>query len=90
MCFNKDILEELVTTTDSVNTLEFKNEFIVFPNLPNLGMEISDYRKKNSYYKSGKYCNEKFSYNSFTNNKYLTIKDLKKLIADYKNNSKII
>ena len=84
------IHEELVTTTDSVNTLEFKNEFIVFPNLPNLGMEISDYQKKSSYYKSGKYCNEKFSYNSFTNNKYLTIKDLKKLIADYKTNSKII
>tara|TARA_A100001011_G_scaffold390420_1_gene473823 strand:+ start:640 stop:1662 length:1023 start_codon:yes stop_codon:yes gene_type:complete len=78
--------EELITTTDSTNALEFKNEFIIFPNLPNIGIKLSGYKTQSSYYKKGKRCLANFSYNSLNNNEYLNIEDLKKLIKDFKKN----
>ena len=64
------INEEMITAADSINTLEFKDHFIIFPNT------------KDKLYKSYKISNKgktlpsDFSYNS-KNNKYLSISKLK-------------
>ena len=65
--------EELITKSDSVNSLEFKNYFIIFPS-------GDDTLKR--YYKNklkGKTLKKDFSYNS-RENRYLSVSQLKKLI----------
>ena len=65
--------EEMITTADSINTLEFKDHFIIFPNTKD---------KLYKFYKisnKGKTLPLDFSYNS-KNNKYLSISKLKELI----------
>ena len=69
--------EEMVTLADSINTLEFKNHFIIFPNTKDKIYEF--YKLK----KFGKILPKNFSYNS-RNNKFLKVTQLKELI---KNNS---
>ena len=68
------IHEEMITKSDSFNSLEFKDFFIIFPDNKNTLLR-KHYIKK---YK-GKKIDENFSYNS-KDNKYLTISNLRKLI----------
>ncbi len=68
------IHEEMITKSDSFNSLEFKDFFIIFPDNKNTKLR-KHYIKK---YK-GKKIDENFSYNS-KDNKYLTISNLRKLI----------
>jgi len=70
--------EEMVTATDSINTIEFKNYYVILPSTP-----LWDIDKfiKESNTKPGKLCDYEFSYNSGTNNKFLTIAELKDLIS---------
>ena len=58
------IHEELITESDSLNTLELKNYYIILP----------------SYKKNIKKNNKPFSYNSRNNKDFLSIKSLQKLI----------
>ena len=55
--------EEMITQSDSLNTQEFKNFYVIHPS-----------------YKKYRINKKVFSYNSFNNKKYLTVKELKKLI----------
>ena len=64
--------EEMITINDSYNTLESKDYFIILP--PD---KIKNYMKINKNYRLVK---ENFSYNSFDNNHYLKIGDIKKII----------
>ena len=71
--------EEMISSSESLNTIEFNNFFIIIPS----SLEFNTYNIKNySNYKGlkGKILNEEFSYNSFQNNHYLNIQDIKKLI----------
>ena len=69
------ISEEMISSSDSVCTSEFKDSYIIFP----LNYLKSNVCKKfiNKY--NGKNVKPGFSYNS-SNNKFLTIKEIKELI----------
>jgi len=65
---SEKIHEELINKSEYFNTIEKKNYFIIYPNV----------KKKNKKFEN------RLSYNSFDNKKYLTIDEIKKLIK--KNN----
>jgi UDP-N-acetylglucosamine 4,6-dehydratase/5-epimerase len=67
------INEEMVTVADGVNSLEFKDHYIIFPN--NKDSLYNFYKNK----KNGKTLPENFSYNS-RDNIFLSVSELKKLI----------
>lgn len=73
------IHEEMITETDSLNTVEFENYYVILPSTP-----IWDFEKfrKESDRKSGKYCELDFRYSSDTNTQWLNVEDLKKLLAE--------
>ena len=78
------IHEDLVTNSDSLQTIEFKNYYIILSSTK--GHESSTIKKviKKFDNHKGKQCNRNFSYNSLNNHDYLSIKELTALI---KNNS---
>ena len=69
--------EEMISISDSINTLEYKDYFVIFPNSKFIDWGITDYLKKN---KGGKKCLNNFSYNSKSNPKFLKINSIKELI----------
>ena len=66
--------EEMITFNDSFNTIENSKYYIILPSLNELQK-----KKYLKYYKAKK-INKPFSYNSETNSKFLSIKELKNLI----------
>ena len=74
------IHEEMITITDSPNSIEYKDHFIILPHgLPRKSLNY--YLTKYENYK-GKSCKQDFSYNSFDNN-YLDQKQIKNLLAQF-------
>ena len=67
--------EEMITSSDSYNTIETKNFYII---LPSGQQNFSKYIKKYS----AKKITKPFSYNSKDNKDYLNVKRLKKIISD--------
>ena len=69
--------EEMITVTDSINTIEFEDYFVILPST-----ELWDTEKfrKESNGVEGKRCKTGFSYNSGGNDQFLTIEDLHELI----------
>ena len=72
--------EEMITATDSFNTIEFDKYFVILPSTPLWDIEKF---KKESNLSIGKFCDFGMSYNSGTNKHFLTIKELKKLIQNH-------
>ena len=73
------IHEEMITSSDSFNTIELKDNFVILPN--------SDYcsnsEAKQMYYKKGisfKEVDQGFKYDSCSNEKFLTIDEIRSLI----------
>lgn len=66
--------EEMVTTTDAINTIEFEKYFVILPSVPL--WDIDEF--SNTF--SGKTCPDGFSYNSGTNTEWLTVEQLRTLI----------
>jgi UDP-N-acetylglucosamine 4,6-dehydratase len=73
--------EEMISINESFNSIEFKNYFVIMPNLKLRDFK-KEYKIKN---KSGKLCPENFSYNSRNNKNFITSTEINKLI---KNNIK--
>ena len=73
------IHEELITESDSLNTLEFKNEYVILPNLNHSGVNTKKYLKK-FFYSKGKLCKPGFKYTSKNNKNFLKISEIKNLI----------
>ena len=76
------IHEEMITSSDSLNTLEFKDFFIILPSTLYL-----DKKKKNlltKVYKGSKFVKDEFNYSSKTNPQFLKIGDLKKVLQKIK------
>jgi UDP-N-acetylglucosamine 4,6-dehydratase (inverting) len=74
--------EEMITTTDSYNTIEYKDYYVILPSVTEfLNWKIKNFlkNKKNGYPKK---CKENFSYNSLQNDKYLTSKELIELVKN--------
>ena len=74
------IHEEMISSSDSQNTLELKDFFIILPNLNEKILLI--YRKK----LGAKKVKKNFVYNSNSNNKFLTVKELKQLVVKFQKN----
>ena len=74
------IHEEMISQNDAINSIEFKNFYVITPNSKFIGWDKKKYLRLN---KLGKSCASEFTYNSKTNKKFLTIKELKKLIQKY-------
>ena len=72
--------EELITTTDALNTVEFQDYYVILPSaLPqwDIGQFIQE-----SNGVPGKYTSEEFCYNSGTNIKFLSVEEIRSLIKN--------
>lgn len=72
--------EEMITTTDSLNTIEFKKYYVVLPSTPLWNIEKF---KNESGKNPGKFTDFGFSYNSGANKEFLSSKELKVLIKKH-------
>ncbi len=70
--------EEMITTTDAMGTIEFDNYFVI---LPSMALWDVDRFRRESHRLPGKLLEYGFSYNSGTNERFLTVEELKHLIA---------
>ena len=77
------IHEELITESDSLNALEYKNEYIILPNTFGSNLTKKKYLKKTSGTK-GKICDRDFKYTSKNNKHFLTVGEIKSLIKKIK------
>ena len=68
------IHEEMISFSESLNTVEYKNHYVMLPSFRDYS--IDTYIKRNS----GKKIKKQFSYTSDTNQNFLTINQLKKII----------
>lgn len=66
--------EEMVTETDAINTIEFKDYFVILPSL-----QLWDVKKFAATF-HGQFCPSGFSYNSGTNTEWLSVLQLRDLI----------
>jgi UDP-N-acetylglucosamine 4,6-dehydratase (inverting) len=74
------IHEEMITSADSFNTVEFEKYYVILPSTHDfLKWSIKSFLNKSSI-KPGKFCKEGFSYNSLNNKEYFSVEQLKKLI----------
>ena len=71
--------EEMITSTDSINTIEFKDYYMIVPNSKYIVWDKKKFLKSNNL-SLGKFCKKGFSYNSFANKNFLTVKELRELI----------
>ena len=69
--------EEMISVNDALNTLEFKDHFVILPDSNYSTKSREKYLNRN---KKNKFCKEGFSYSSDKNNIFLNLKELKKLI----------
>ena len=71
--------EEMITKSDAMNTIEFKNYFVTLPNSQFNIQKFKNYHIK----KKGKKCKDNFSYSSEINKSFLSVNSLKKLLKNY-------
>ena len=69
--------EEMISVSDAQNTVDLGNYYAILPNLKSILDEYED------RYKNLNFVDEDFSYNSGTNQDFLSIKQLKKLLKEY-------
>lgn len=70
--------EEMITRTDSLSTVEFEKYFVIMPSYPQ--WDADDFRCTSAA-TPGKFADEGFSYDSGTNTDFLTVEQLRELIA---------
>ena len=73
--------EQMISDSDSQNTVEYKNHYIILPN-SDIHQENRKFYQKQIKLKKCKLVKLGFSYESNKNSKFLTIKEIKKLILD--------
>jgi UDP-N-acetylglucosamine 4,6-dehydratase (inverting) len=69
--------EEMITTTDAINTVEFDRHFVILPSIPLWDVDAFT-RAFN-----GRACTPGFAYNSGTNDEWLGIEDLRALMVEH-------
>lgn len=69
--------EEMISETDSLNCLKFKEYFVILPSTPLWDVEKF---RKDSNDDIGEFCEMGFSYNSETSDDFLTVEQLEELI----------
>ena len=78
------IHEEMITATDSYNTLEFEDYFVIYPLFNYTDWNIKKFLNFNKI-KNYRAVKSGFIYSSDTNKKFLLVKDLKKILQKIKN-----
>ena len=73
--------EEMITLSDSPNTVEFNSYYVILPDHKFLEWNINKFLKKDKK-DIGKFCNYGFNYSSENNRNFLTVEKLKKLIVN--------
>ena len=74
--------EEMITASDSYNTLEYKDYFVILPSTTEfLNWKTKDFVKNKKNGLPNK-CKENFSYNSLQNDKYLTTQELIEMVKN--------
>tara|TARA_Y100000768_G_C23950369_1_gene669843 strand:- start:588 stop:1586 length:999 start_codon:yes stop_codon:yes gene_type:complete len=71
--------EEMITIDDARNTVEFDDYYAILPSSNCLSWTIDDFAKESNK-KTGKFCSEGFSYNSYSNKDFLSVSEIAKLI----------
>ena len=71
--------EEMITETDALNTIEFDDYFVI---LPATSLWDTEKFRKESNSSIGKKCELGFSYNSYSNEQFLSVDRLIELIKD--------
>ena len=71
--------EEMIPVSDAMNTLEFDNYYVIVPSIR--FWSKTKYKNTGSA-NVGKPCSDGFSYNSKSNNHFLSVEELKKLITE--------
>lgn len=71
--------EEMITQPDALNTIEYEDYFVI---LPSTELWDREQFRLTSNGKPGKFCDFGFRYDSGTNSHFLTIDELRKLIAE--------
>lgn len=79
--------EEMITATDSINTVEFDDYFVILPSTPLWDIEKF---KNESNGKPGRFCEFGFSYNSGNNDHFLTVDEIRNLILEHVDGAKEI
>ena len=69
----------MVTATDALNTIEFDEYFVILPHAQYFAWDKDAYRKE-SHSLPGTFCEYGFSYNSFSNEHFLTVEQLHELL----------
>lgn len=69
--------EEMITSTDALNSLEFDDYFVILPSVQLWNVD----KYAAVYY--GRQCREGFAYSSGTNDRWLTVEDIAELIRDH-------
>jgi UDP-N-acetylglucosamine 4,6-dehydratase (inverting) len=72
--------EEMITATDSINTVEFDKYYAITPNSKYISWDNEKFLHESNS-SSGKYCKDGFSYNSGTNARFLTVEEIRNLIV---------
>ncbi len=76
--------EEMISSADSYNTLDFKNYYVIMPSENLVQWNVNKFINSSCNVK-GKYCSEGFCYNSKDNPKFLSVNEIKKLILKNQN-----
>ena len=71
--------EEMITQSDALNTIEFEDYYVI---LPSIRLWSKEKFINKSNFRKGRPCEEGFSYNSNTNQHFLSVNELKKLIEE--------
>ena len=74
--------EEMITATDSINTVEFDDYYVITPNSEYISWDKEQFLHESNG-SSGKYCEEEFSYNSGYNNHFLSVDEIRELIIKH-------
>ncbi len=69
--------EEMITSTDSINSLDFETHFVIMPSMPL--WDVNEYMLVNGC----KRCTPGFAYNSGTNTEWLSVEQLRHMIRDH-------
>ena len=72
--------EEMITRTDAMNTVEFENYFAIMPDSDQIEWDKNEFLNKSNN-TPGKHCEDGFNYNSGSNEHFLSIEEIKDLIA---------
>lgn len=70
--------EEMITSTDSMSTIEFDDYYVILPSYPL--WDVEEFMRTSST-TPGRRCEYGFEYNSGTNKDFLTVEQIRELIA---------